>query len=393
MGVLPLFRPGDPVPLFRCRASNGTRDYDFASVAGRYVVLAFLGSATQEPVRRAMAALRKHRQLFDDRHASFFGVSVDAADETSGRLSEALPGIRFFWDQDRAISRRFGALGDAPGGQGPVYRCFWLVLDPMLRVLASAPLSEAEQLLRLVAALPPVEGHAGCRLHAPVLILPRVFGPEFCRRLIELHQRHGGQDSGFMREVDGKTVAVLDHGFKRRADHHIEDVAVCEAIRERIQGRIVPAIEQAFQFRVTRMERYLVACYDADRGGHFRAHRDDTTKGTRIAGSRSRSTSMPASSRVASCASRSSVHALTGPRPGGAVVFSCSLLQEALPVTAGRRYAFLPFLYDEAAARIRVANNPYLGDGVGAYRSDDAAAAGAGSAPEQSSAEGLSAPA
>jgi hypothetical protein len=48
-----------------------------------------------------------------------------------------------------------------------------------------------------------------------------------------------------------------------------------------------------------------------------------------------------------------------------------------LPVTAGRRYAFLPFLYDEAAARIRVANNPYLGEGVGAYRPDAAAAAGA----------------
>jgi hypothetical protein len=47
-----------------------------------------------------------------------------------------------------------------------------------------------------------------------------------------------------------------------------------------------------------------------------------------------------------------------------------------LPVTAGRRYA-LPFLYDEAAARIRVANNPYLGEGVGAYRPDAAAAAGA----------------
>ena len=28
------------------------------------------------------------------------------------------------------------------------------------------------------------------------------------------------------------------------------------------------------------MERYLVCCYDAAEGGHFRAHRDNTTKGT-----------------------------------------------------------------------------------------------------------------
>ena len=28
------------------------------------------------------------------------------------------------------------------------------------------------------------------------------------------------------------------------------------------------------------MERYIVACYAAEEGGHFRAHRDNTTKGT-----------------------------------------------------------------------------------------------------------------
>jgi hypothetical protein len=55
------------------------------------------------------------------------------------------------------------------------------------------------------------------------------------------------------------------------------------------------------------------------------------------------------------------------------VVFSCSLLHAVSRVTRGRRYAFLPFLYDDAAARIREANNPFLGEGVGAYK----AAAGA----------------
>jgi hypothetical protein len=31
---------------------------------------------------------------------------------------------------------------------------------------------------------------------------------------------------------------------------------------------------------VARIERYIVACYDATERGHFRAHRDNTTKGT-----------------------------------------------------------------------------------------------------------------
>ena len=35
------------------------------------------------------------------------------------------------------------------------------------------------------------------------------------------------------------------------------------------------------------------------------------------------------------------------------MVFSCSLLHEATPVTRGIRYATLPFLYDDAAAALR----------------------------------------
>ncbi|MGH6626810.1 MAG: hypothetical protein ACRECD_09750 [Burkholderiaceae bacterium] len=49
---------------------------------------------------------------------------------------------------------------------------------------------------------------------------------------------------------------------------------------------------------------------------------------------------------------------------GGAVVFSCSLLHEATAVTRGRRYMFLPFLYDEASKQVREANLQHLSDKV-----------------------------
>jgi hypothetical protein len=42
------------------------------------------------------------------------------------------------------------------------------------------------------------------------------------------------------------------------------------------------------------------------------------------------------------------------------VVFSCSLLHEAMPVTRGKRYMFLPFLYDEAGARVRAENRKFI---------------------------------
>ena len=41
---------------------------------------------------------------------------------------------------------------------------------------------------------------------------------------------------------------------------------------------------------------------------------------------------------------------------GGAVIFSCAMLHAVGRATGGRRYAFLPFLYDDAAAKIREAN-------------------------------------
>ena len=59
------------------------------------------------------------------------------------------------------------------------------------------------------------------------------------------------------------------------------------------------------------------------------------------------------------------------PPPGGAVVFSCSLLHAVSQVTRGKRYAFLPFLYDDAAAKVRETNNRFLGEGVGAYRTGE----------------------
>ncbi|RYF88807.1 MAG: 2OG-Fe(II) oxygenase, partial [Caulobacteraceae bacterium] len=43
-----------------------------------------------------------------------------------------------------------------------------------------------------------------------------------------------------------------------------------------------------------------------------------------------------------------------------ACVFSCSILHEATPVTRGERFAFLPFLYDEASAKVREENLKYL---------------------------------
>jgi hypothetical protein len=52
------------------------------------------------------------------------------------------------------------------------------------------------------------------------------------------------------------------------------------------------------------------------------------------------------------------------------VVFSCSLLHEATPVTKGRRFVFVPFLYDEEGAQIREANMDKVDETLKGYRAN-----------------------
>ena len=163
-----------------------------------------------------------------------------------------------------------------------------------------------------------------------------------------------------MREVDGKTVVVHDYGHKRRRDQEIADERLQNACMYRIHDRLVPEIHKAFQFRATRIERYIVACYDSSSGGHFHAHRDNTTKGTahrRFAVSLNLNTGEYEGGMLRFPEFGQQLYL---PPAGGAVVFSCSLLHNATPVTSGVRYAFLPFLYDDEAARIRQENLKYL---------------------------------
>jgi predicted 2-oxoglutarate/Fe(II)-dependent dioxygenase YbiX len=163
-----------------------------------------------------------------------------------------------------------------------------------------------------------------------------------------------------MREIDGRTVGVNDTRHKSRRDVNIEDQALITAVQQRFMRRVVPEIAKVHQFRVTRMERYMVGCYSAEEGGHFAAHRDNTTAGT---AHRRFAVSVNLNDDFDGGEVSFPEYGPQGFKapPGGAVVFSCSLLHAVSRVTRGRRYAFLPFLYDDAAAALRERNRHLVG--------------------------------
>lgn len=349
---------GDPAPWFAGRTAANP-EFHFDTIAGRYVVLCFFGSAGNPAVAAMLGELWRRTDVFDGRHAMLWGVSCDAEDERTGRIADQPPGCRVFWDFDFRISALYGICERADAATPWRYSPTTVILDPNLRVLAVFPFpgpgAHATRVADYVSLLPRWGRAEPGTPSPPILICPRVFEPAFCRELIALYERHGGEESGVMRTdpVTGQTIGVMDRRAKQRRDYTIMEPEMRQRILAAFRRRLFPEVHKAFQFEATQVERYLIACYSAEEGGHFGSHRDNLTKMT--------------SHRQFAVTVNLNAEEYEGgglrfpeydrrvywPPTGGALVFSCTVLHEATPVTKGRRYCLLPFLEGAAAAIAR----------------------------------------
>lgn len=338
--------PWIPAPLFSAPSPINPR-FAFGSLGGKYILLIFLPEPG--PARdAALSEVAARQPLFNDNRLLAFAVLPDEASFATARQTENC--LRWFFDPSGEIRALYQAV-DGAGRLAPLV----VAIDPSLRILGSAPIERVGQVLDQLSALGAPDDHAQSPLHAPVLIVPRVLEPAFCRELIRCYAQVGAAPSGVMQVRDGKTVGVFND-MKSRSDANIPEGPMQEYLRLAIAHRLRPEIAKAFQFHATRIERYIVACYDAAQGGWFLPHRDNTTPGTAHR-KFAVSINLNAEDFDGGDLSFPEFGARTyRPPTGGAVVFSCSLLHQATPVTRGQRYATLPFLYDDQGARIREAN-------------------------------------
>ncbi len=193
---------------------------------------------------------------------------------------------------------------------------------------------------------------------APVLVVPDLLDESHCARLVA-HWQDGEKLRGTVSRARGAGEAVVDVGVKRRGDVYLaNDGAEAGALVALFRRRLFPEIAKAFKFRVTRAETLRLGGYDARERGHFKPHRDDTTPATlhrRFAMSLNLNTGeyrggelrFPEYGEQAFDVAR-----------GGAVIFSCSLLHEALPVSEGRRIGVFGFFHGEADELGRRRRNP-----------------------------------
>jgi predicted 2-oxoglutarate/Fe(II)-dependent dioxygenase YbiX len=157
------------------------------------------------------------------------------------------------------------------------------------------------------------------------------------------------------KQVDGTVGGshkVYQPEFKSRTDHMVEG-ALNHELDEKLARSVFPELKKAFGFDVTHRESYKIGRYNSEKGGFFKAHRDNFEA---LLGYR----------RVAMTINLNDDYEGGGvtfpeygsdiyrPRAGGAVAFPCALLHEAKKVTAGDRYVLVCFFHgqtDEAYRR------------------------------------------
>jgi hypothetical protein len=162
---------------------------------------------------------------------------------------------------------------------------------------------------------------------------------------IGIYEEDGGVESGFMYDrrrqdhrpsstIPSKAAAIWCWAIPRRVS----------MIRARVASkRLLPAIERFFQFRPTRMDRYMVSCYDAETGGHFFRHRDNLNAGCAAPALRGVDQSQCKDYDGCDLMFPEFGRRLYRAPHGGAIVFSTGALHQVTPITRGKRYAFVPF--------------------------------------------------
>ncbi len=319
-----VFLVGDHLPgIVLPDAAGQAFDVMGQAIAGQPRVL-LLGEAPADAAALAEAAAARGALL----------VLVEArAPDGAGR-----PGpVRLFDPQ----AQLFQALGLPRGGVA--------VLSPRGRLAFAARVETAEDGLRAaLATLPSPAGEPPVRRGgAPVLLVPDILEPELVAALLAHWERGEKQKD----RVAGGADAAAAHRIKRRADVFLDDRALYETFQARLMRRVVPEMMRAFRFAPASYEVPRIGCYDEGDRGAFEAHRDNRTPFTahrRFAMSLNLNTGAYEGGALRFPEYGPDLHE---PPAGGAAIFGCDMLHEALPVTRGRRFAIFTFFTDAEGAK------------------------------------------
>ncbi len=326
---------GDRAPNFWLPTAEGLLGQFYDRFKGNKVVLFLCPSLRDAALRRELAALHDGLGALPPGSAHLVVVSRDTELAPDGL--QGGDAVTFFSDPEGKILQGYGALGP---------KC--LLVDPAQRVLAqhSGQTGHAAAVLSALGEREERMQPDVLSEQAPVLLLPNVFDDALCERLIRdwaSDNFEGEVITGHPDMTQDPDAAGVQHAIKKRRDHEPKP-AFNKTLRQLAGRRIVPELYKAFQFKTGFLKPFLIGCYTENRGDYFLPHRDNASKETqnrRFAISINLNDDYEGGClRFAEFSDR-----LYRPPRGGAIVFSCSLLHEATPVTRGERYVALSFVF------------------------------------------------
>ena len=350
--------------------TNTGEAFKTGDLTGKPTVFIFYPTEQARSCAQLLFSFRDAFEQFKTRNARIVGISLSASEQQKIFAAENQIPFPLLSDSKLQASSLYGMLRPKETQQtaqerlefSAAVRVFLIAPDLCIAKIyeKADPATLPAQILVDIDALFFSEPARRIVSHAPVLMIPNAFPVELCQRLIQVWREQGSVDSGFMRQVDGKTVGLYDYSHKIRRDHFMKPSPELDAVKKFIGTRVLPKIQQAFNYEVSRFEDFRIASYDSARGGYFRPHRDNTTDGT---AHRRFAMSLLLNDDYEGGTLRFPEFALHEYRPqvGGAVIFSCSLLHEATDVTAGQRFVLLSFFYGEKEAKIREEYNKRIG--------------------------------
>ncbi len=338
-----LLAAGDRAPNFVLPDNEGKFRMFYDRVSGRPLVLLFCG-AIQPPILPApLVAFQAEASRLDAEEVDVFCITPS----DSGPAQAMLPNLQIWSDREGKITEAYlsqtGLGGRAALKDGNVVG---ILMDPNQRVLTVISGKTGDLAAKVLdyhakRSVPPAQVR---RSNAPVIVMPNLLDPEMCAALIESFDKGEVKEGVVASVLEGKELERVHHERKKRLDHRIDDMALHRILQNTIGRRIAPELSKAFNFEGFQFDRFLVCRYAADREDRFRTHRDNVSPATA-----DRRFAMTLNLNGDEYEGGELVFPEYGrdgykPGNGGAVVFSCSLLHEALPVTKGARYALLTFL-------------------------------------------------
>lgn len=341
----PALAPGDRLGNFVLPASDGYLWVFYEKTRG-YRNLIFVFPENSAENSQALAELVSAYPGLQDAHIDVFAIGRLPVDNIADLARRHSVPFLLYADPEGKVSREITEKSGFARDQA-----FCLLLDENQRLLKSFALTDVakgslgEKACAFYSDKKPAPLEAEPQRAAPVLIVPKVLDRADCDALIA-RWRHQNEEGTVTTRVDGKDTSRIDPGMKQRRDHQVLDPELDSWLSKMVGRRIAPELAKAFYFQRFRFDRFVITCYDAARGDYFRPHRDNTTPSTQA--------------RMFALTLNLNTEDYEGgglrfpeygpeayrPKSGDAILFSCSLIHEALPVTKGSRFTLLSFLRD-----------------------------------------------